>query len=205
MNPSVYKRPNKPRRVCLAIPERLPERATDPLPEPVVVHRSTECHVTPLDVARRMVDYLPPCGGDALTLEPSAGTGNLLAALFEAGQSEHELIAIERDRELCSAIRHRPMPREKYVNPIHADFLEWSGSRLRGQFPRIVMNPPFKAIRKHMDAALRLLGPAGYPEAVLVGLVPCTYEHPDMEVMETLGPDTFSTAKVHTKIVRFTR
>lgn len=204
MSPDVYKRPNKPARVSLDIPERLPERVAAPLPEPLIVDRATECHVTPEAVARRMVGYLGACG-DALTLEPSAGTGNLLAALFEAGQSQYETVAIERDFTLCQAIRKREHVNGKYVNPIHECFLEWAESRPAGLFPRIVMNPPFRGIRKHMDAAIRLLGPAGHPEAVLVALVPSTYDHPDMEHLESLGPDTFASAKVHTKIVRLVK
>lgn len=202
MNRSIYKRPNKPAHVIVRNRERLPERVTAPLPEPLIVDRATECHVTPPDVAARMVEYLGPVG-DFLTLEPSAGTGNLLYALFESGHSQYETVAIERHAGLCNAIRERTMPRGQYVNPIGECFLEWAIERPGALFPRILMNPPFRQLKKHMDAALRMLGPAGHSEAVLVALVPCTYEHDDMETVEHLGPDTFSTAAVHTKIVRF--
>lgn len=200
MKASVYSRPNKPKHLAVQYRGRVAERLPDPLPEPIEVHSSTECHVTPPDIASRMVDYLGPVG-DFLTLEPSAGTGALLAALFESGHSQYETVAIERSQELCKAIRQREGVR---VDPICADFLEWAVERPGGLFPRIVMNPPFKLIRKHMDAAIRLLGTAGHDEAVLVALVPCTYDHPDMEHLESLGPDTFTSAKVNTKIVRFT-
>lgn len=41
--------------------------------------------------------------------------------------------------------------------------------------------------------------------ATLVALVPVTFEHPEAEHLETLPPDTFSTARVHTKIIRIRR
>lgn len=199
---SVYTRPDKPLSLYVSRRPRVDESLPEP-EQPVAVHCTTECHVTPPDIAARMVDYLGPVG-DFLTLEPSAGTGNLLAALFESGHSDCETVAIERSQELCQAIRQRSPMHGQYVNPIRADFLEWASERPAGLFPRIVMNPPFKAIRKHMDAALRMLGPSGHDSAVFVALVPSTYEHPKMEHLESLGPDTFSSAKVNTKIVRFT-
>ena len=41
--------------------------------------------------------------------------------------------------------------------------------------------------------------------ATLVALVPVTFEYPEAEQLETLPPDTFSTARVHTKIIRIRR
>ncbi len=67
------------------------------------------------------------------------------------------------------------------------------------------MNPPFKQIRQHMKAALSLLGKAGHDKAVLVALVPITYQHEDAETMEELSRDTFSTAQVSTKIIRISQ
>ena len=64
------------------------------------------------------------------------------------------------------------------------------------------MNPPFRELRKHVAAALSLLGRGGHDAATLVALVPVTFEHPDAEHLETLPPDTFSPARVHTKIIR---
>jgi hypothetical protein len=50
------------------------------------------------------------------------------------------------------------------------------------------MNPPFSDVRKHISAALSLMGRDGHAEpATLVALVPV---------------DTFSTARVNTKIIR---
>ncbi|MBL4656965.1 MAG: hypothetical protein JKX73_03120 [Flavobacteriales bacterium] len=65
------------------------------------------------------------------------------------------------------------------------------------------MNPPFKKVRQHIKAALSLLGNGGHDCAVLIALVPITYQHEDMETLEELPRDTFSTAQVSTKIIRF--
>jgi len=52
---------------------------------------------------------------------------------------------------------------------------------------------------------LSLLGAGGHDPAIvsLVALVQIAYQHGEMETLEALGPETFSTAKVHTKIIHF--
>lgn len=194
--PAIYSRPNKP----LTIPVRRrgepsPLDLTAP-PEVVAVDKATECHVTPDDVARRMVDYLGP-QGDYLTLEPSAGTGQLVRALLASGHSDCELTMVERHNTLANQLRR--------LGPvINRCFLEYADeARGKVQFPRIIMNPPFREVRKHIAAALSLLGKGGHDVATLVALVPITFEHEDAEHLETLPPDTFSTARVNTKIIRF--
>ncbi len=170
------------------------------LREPVVVDAATECHVTPDDVAARMVRYLGP-QGDYLTLEPSAGTGQLVRALLKAGHSPHELVMIERHHKLASSLYEFEKLGAARINRC---FLEYA-AEVRGkvQFPRIIMNPPFKDVRKHIAAALALLGQNGHEEpAALVALVPITFEHHDAETLEELPNDTFQTAKVWTKIIR---
>jgi len=67
------------------------------------------------------------------------------------------------------------------------------------------MNPPFKAIKKHINAALSLLGTDAHDTAVLVALVPVTFNHDEAETLEELPRDTFSTAQVSTKIIRVER
>lgn len=204
MDPSVYSRPNKPKRLLVRKRSGAPDIALTELPQAIELDAATQCHVTPPDVAARMVDYLGPVG-DFLTLEPSAGTGSLLAALFESGHSVNETVAIERHHGLCSAIRSRFQGRQ-YIDPMQRCFLEyveeWAG---RGEYPRIIMNPPFKRIRKHMMAALSLLGRGGHNcPAVLIALVPITYQHEDAELLEKLPSDTFASCQMHTKIIRFT-
>lgn len=159
----------------------------------------TECHVTPDDVARRMVEYLGP-QGDYLTLEPSAGTGQLVRALIASGPSTCELTMVERHSTLAGRLR--------YLGPtINRCFLEYA-EEVKGSaaFPRVIMNPPFKTVRAHVKAALSLLGRGGHQEpATLVALVPVTFENDEAEELERLPVDTFETAKVHTKLIRIRR
>ncbi|RCS21494.1 methyltransferase type 11 [Phyllobacterium salinisoli] len=196
--PAIYSRPSKP----LTIPvQRRSFGAVEliEVSEPVTVDKFTECHVTPSDVAARMVEYLGP-QGDYLTLEPSAGTGQLTRALLAAGHSRYELTQIERHTPLASGLH-------QFGPVINRCFLEWAAEVTgRVEFPRIVMNPPFREVRKHVAAALTLLGRGGHSEpARLVALVPITFSHPDAETLEILPVDTFTTAKVNTKIVRITK
>ncbi|MCY1170787.1 hypothetical protein D9M73_108770 [compost metagenome] len=143
-----------------------------------------------------MVRYLGDVG-DYLTLEPSAGTGNLSRALIESGHSRYELVQVERHTKLAGQL-HR------FGTVINRCFLEYA-FEVRGkvQFPRVIMNPPFREVRKHIAAARDLMGAHGHSEApTLVALVPITFQTDDMETLEHLPDDTFATAKVLTKIVR---
>ena len=82
---------------------------------------------------------------------------------------------------------------------VNSCFLEYAKTSER--YSQIIMNPPFKTIKAHMKAAISLLDSPG----VLVALVPITYEHPEAELIETLDSETFSTARVNTKIIRIER
>lgn len=196
MDRSVYTRPNKP--LSIPVKSRGWHRQIKPVEvvEPVIVDAATECHVTPLDVARRMVEYLGP-QGDYLTLEPQAGTGQLVKALFEAGHSKHELLMIERHIKLANNLHGLGTVK-------NTCFLEYAvEAKGKIEFPRIVMNPPFREVRKHMSAAISLMGKGGHQEpARLIALVPITYQHDEAEELEILPNDTFSTAKVNTKIIK---
>lgn len=196
MKASVYTRPAKPLRLAVK-PRSDFEKVERAAPvEVVAVDKATECHATPDDVARRMVEYLGPTG-DYLTLEPSAGTGQLARALLASGHSRHELTLVERHVALAARL-HSIAP------TINRCFLEWS-AEVRGkvEFPRIIMNPPFSDVRKHVAAALSLLGRGGHDAAPsLVALVPVTFEHAEAIELERLPDSTFTTAKVRTKIIR---
>ena len=201
MDKSVYQRPSKPATMTVTRRREAPDMVLPELPTVVEVDKYSECHVTPPDVAERMVDYLGPVG-DFMTLEPSAGTGNLIDALYQSGHSRFELTAIERHYGLCGEIRKR-FNGDQFVDPIAQCFLDYAHEAAgKIEFPRILMNPPFRAVKKHMSAALSLLGRNGHPVATLVALVPVTYNHEDAETLEKLGPDTFPSAKVWTKIIR---
>ncbi len=197
MKKSVYSRPNKPmfipvqRRNSGAIPE------VREIQEPLVIDRVSECHVTPADVAGRMVDYLGR-PGDLNTLEPSAGTGALVSALLASGHNPNVICAVERHHKLARTVRRLG------VAVFEGCFLEYA-ERVWGrvEFPRIIMNPPFSQVRKHLKAARSLLGRNGHQgPSTLVALVTITFEHEGAETMEILPEDTFSTCRVRTKIVK---
>lgn len=199
MKPNVYSRPAKPLFVPVKQRNDFVELAKAEPVEIIAVDKFTECHVTPPDVAARMVRYLGPVG-DYLTLEPSAGTGQLTKALLASGHSQFELTQVERHIKLASGL-------VQYGPVINRCFLEWAGE-VAGSvcYPRIIMNPPFRDVRKHMAAALSLLGQGGHEEpATLVALVPTTFDHPEAETLEVLPVDTFATARVNTKVIRITR
>lgn len=189
MKRSAYSRPAKPLFAPVPVRnwrERTITEAGAPI-APVIVDAGTECHVTPPDVARRMVWALGDVRGrDAL--EPSAGTGNLARALIDAGADRSRLTLVEMHTRLAAGLNG-------LGRVVCADFLEWAQSAPK--FSAIVLNPPFSRVRAHMAAAAGLLAPGG----VLVALVPVTYTRDDMDTLETLGPDTFASAKVHTKLI----
>ncbi|RWP29512.1 methyltransferase type 11 [Mesorhizobium sp.] len=194
--PAIYTRPAKPMHIAVKRRDDFDKLATVQIAEPVTVDKFTECHVTPSDVAARMVRYLGQ-QGDYLTLEPSAGTGQISRALLAAGHSKYELVQVERHIKLAGALHG-------FGSVICRCFLEWSAEVVgKLEFPRIIMNPPFSDVRKHVAAAESLLGRGGHLEpAALVALVPITFQHRSAETLETLPADTFATARVNTKIIR---
>ena len=201
MRKSVYTRPEKPmfvsvqRRTCPTLPQA-PEIA-EMIAEPLVIDKASECHITPPDVARRMVEYLGPAG-DYATLEPSAGTGALVSALLASGHSKGEITAVERHYKLAAKVATLGVP------VIQECFMGYA-ERVRGKvaFPRIVMNPPLSKVRRHIKAALTLLDQSGHREpATLVALAPVTFAHEGAEELEVLPENTFSTCVVRTKIIR---
>ena len=201
MKLSAYTRPKKPDYIQVT---RRADKTVTPLaalPEPVIVDSATECHVTPADVAARMVEYLTPARF-GYTLEPSAGTGALVRAAMDAG---HTVQAVERHCALA-AILGQILPSQRVEN---ACFLEWSAGLIaeaRAEqkepplYSRIVMNPPFKKVAQHIAAALSLLDYSG-AGGRLVALVPITFQHPQAETLEVLPDNTFALAKVNTKII----
>ncbi len=201
MKRDVYTRPaGKPFRVPVHRREEFEEFKAGQIAAPLTVDVASECHVTPDEVGRRMVAYLGP-PGDFLTLEPSAGTGQLVRALLASGHSPCEIVMVERHIKLASSLA--PIERQG-AGLINRCFLEYA-AELRGkvEFPRVIMNPPFSQVRKHIAAALSLMGRHGHTsQPVLVALVPITYQNEAAETLEILPPDTFATAKVNTKIIR---
>ena len=199
MDISLFTRPNKPKYMDVTLRRDAPPIPTEnDLAKPLEISGMTECHVTPSNICARMVDYLE-ADPEMMTLEPSAGTGNLISALIDSGHSEREIFAVEWSQDLYAHTQKR----FKEVSIRRGCFLEYAEAvnYYAGEFPRIIMNPPFRKIKQHMNAAINLLADDG----VLVALVPITYKHPDAIELETLDSNTFASAKVNTKIIRIER
>lgn len=198
MKPSLYTRPDKPKHIPVARREDRPVTpALSDLPELVEVSGLTECHVTPPDTADEMVSWLDVYHRYPV-LEPHAGTGNLIKAILDT--DEPPIIeAVELSYDLIQFLYKR-FPDDD-VRFTHSCFLDFA-KEINKKYHRIIMNPPFKKVKQHMSAALSLLADE---DAVLVALVPITYQHEDAQLIDELDNNTFSSAKVHTKIIKFER
>lgn len=188
MKPSVYK---PMRRAALPIrsrPDYFKAGEVRELSAPLMIDKASECHVTPLAVAEDMALSLDFSATDSI-LEPSAGTGNLVKALLSNGATIEQITMVERSAKLWAEL-------EKMGPTVNACFLDYAGET-GARFDRVIMNPPFSGVRKHMKAALSLLKPGGR----CVALVPVTYENERARTIQTLQSDTFSTARVNTKII----
>ena len=145
MKKSAYQRPNKPARKGVSKREMVPDRAPFQTPPLLEVHRSTECHVTPTDVAARMVEYLDPEGTDSI-LEPQAGTGNLITALLDYGISIKNINAVEKNQELYQLLVQR-FPGG--LNLHSGCFLEYAAlMHQRIRCTRVITNPALQRSEK---------------------------------------------------------
>jgi phospholipid N-methyltransferase len=126
---------------------------------------------TPGQLAALMVEEADIQPGQRI-LEPSAGTGALIAAMvatmFSHSPESGQIVAIEQNSQLATHLR-RTYPLVKVAN---ADFLACLpdasagfGDNVEqlGTFDRVLMNPPFAnaADIKHITHALRFLKPGG--------------------------------------------
>lgn len=196
MKASVYTRPKTARFIPVRKRKEISREdhtLLNDLQRPIEVSGHTECHITPPTVAQRMAEYLDAHPYESV-LEPSAGTGNLVYALLQHGHDPRQICAVERHMALKDACDERFNHRIATFNQCFLDFAKMN----QWAFPYALMNPPFKQVRRHMNAAISCLAPGG----TLVALVPNTYEYAGMETLEILPPDTFAWAKVYTKIVR---
>lgn len=204
MNSSVYARPDKPRFMETYFRGRYKVKSDSfQISNPIELDKATECHVTPLTVAKRMVEYSEVRNNSVL--EPSAGTGNLIQALLNDGNSE--ITAVEKNPELSRYLTNN----FENIETINMCLLNYANSYDRKKFPRIIMNPPFREVKKHISSAFSLLGLNGHfsanntGPATLVALVPSNFDYPDAVTMERLNRNTFSTTSVMTKIIRIRR
>ena len=113
---------------------------------------------TPPELAGRMVEEANISEGDRV-LEPSAGTGNIVDAINNAGFNGNiHIEMVELNLSLVDILAH------KYHKPIICgDFLEKVEFELGGKFDKIVMNPPFKNGEdiKHIKHAVTFLRKGG--------------------------------------------
>lgn len=116
---------------------------------------------TPRELAARMVELANLAPGMRL-LEPSAGTGALLAAVREATGGSVTRTAVEISARLCDALRVK----EEGADIINRDFRQ-CGEEL-GQFDAVLMNPPFAEGQDiaHILHAKKYLKPGGVLVAI---------------------------------------
>lgn len=191
MKASIYSRPNstttmKPResrRVSLDI-DKLP-------PAPLAVHATSDCFVTPPEVAERMADYANLEAG-LIVCDGSAGTGNLLKAIIDT-QENVELFANELNYDLYQSIKNRFIDQSLTIT--QGDFLAFELPKV----DRFILNPPFKnrSAYKHIEHAKSLLNSDGS----IIALVPSNFHIDGMYTIEDLPSGTFSNTAISTKII----
>jgi len=203
MNINCFSRPNKP-LIC--------KRPNFDIKAPIVnvqapklltVDRGTECHTTPDYVADLMVSYLEYEQATINTassnvLEPSWGTGQIVNALLSSGIMSGSINTIEKHYRLVEYMQNRFA--DNFVNINHGDFLT-DYNEFNNEYDRVICNPPFKQIIKHIDQVYKCLKVGG----LAVCLVPMSYKKIDHEVLEILPSDTFSYCKVNTKIIKISK
>jgi predicted RNA methylase len=122
----------------------------------ITTHQETGYFPTPPAVAARLLD-LANLEPGMLVLEPSAGTGELVRALFARGCV---VDAVEFDIHRAAHIRMYAEARRVTVD----DFLRFEPAHLTPlPYDRVVMNPPFarQADIDHVLHALNFLRPGG--------------------------------------------
>jgi phospholipid N-methyltransferase len=201
MNSSLFTRPNKP-VICKQFDFNIKAPIITELqaPKMIAVDKSTQCHVTPANVAGRMVAYMryehATVNKTGMSiLEPHAGTGQLVQACLDAGILGSHILAIELHHTLCEVLNDKFAP---FVCVNQGDFLEHDTSDPENLEDRIICNPPFSNVVKHIDKVYECLKPGG----VAICLVPVSYKKLEHEVLEVLPADTFATCTVYTKIIR---
>lgn len=111
---------------------------------------------TPEGIAELMFSYADIEAGMCV-LEPSAGTGSLIKPIVDSVDTE--ILAYEYNSTLVS-ILSKSFPSYR-VHVEQADFLEVND--FKGQYPRIIMNPPFDRGQdiQHIKHAIDFLAPGG--------------------------------------------
>jgi len=119
---------------------------------------------TPPELAARMVQDAGDIGEvDLRILEPSAGTGAILDAIYAEtkaiGRGLSHVVAVEINRTLADKLTtHATKP-----TVICSDFLDAAGCSPEALFDLVLMNPPFENASdiRHIRHALKFLKPGG--------------------------------------------
>lgn len=163
----------------------------------VTVVTAPTLFVTPPAVTERAIELADP--GPTLTLmEPSAGTGELVAAAAVHIQPQN-ITAIEVNLGLAAG----PRSRFPTVDIIPKDFLTVTADEL-GLFDRVIMNPPFDngADIKHIEHAMTFMKPGGVLVAICAGGPRQERAfRPRAERWEELPPGTFSGTQVRSYLM----
>ncbi|MFI6497107.1 DUF3560 domain-containing protein [Nonomuraea typhae] len=158
--------PNRPAKKAPARPKvEVPKLDTEKLKvaanmaDNMTVGRDREAFVSPPAVVERLIDLAEVEPGMSV-LEPSAGTGNIAAALVERGAAVH---CVEIDQGLGRVLSER-VPGAAGIRI--RDFFDVEPEEL---FDRVVMNPPFSGGKDiaHVAHALSFLKPGGRLVAVM--------------------------------------
>lgn len=143
---------------------------------------------TPLDLVSKLVEW-SDVWPSARVLEPSAGDGRIVHALFEAG------VKAVNACELDAAMNARCA--DMGATMIGTDFLKCNPDK---KYDRVIMNPPFErsSADKHIEHAFKFLVPGGELYSIApkttgesladmkLDLFECSYA-----TFETLGSDLF--------------
>ena len=202
MGAAAYSRPDKPRHAQRPDTSRIDEDLVldcGSKIEVLTIEASSECHVTPTEVAKEMTHYASVVADveTANVLEPSFGTGQILRELLKSDWAS--VTGVERHWKLAESVISNPeFQRAKLYND---DFLDFEDHF--HLFDVICMNPPFKAVVKHMQTAYDLLVKGG----IIIAIVPLSYNESKLKgkcnflQLRTLPESTFVTAKVSTQLV----
>lgn len=137
----------------------------------VTTHQDIGFFPTPIDIGRKLVEEADIREGN-LVLEPSAGRGDLVAAIIER-HTKVSIIAVEREERFAEEIRQRfPTQVEVHCGDFIASAGAFAAIGGAGTIDRVIMNPPF--IREngvdhltHVETAHELLGRGGRLVTVL--------------------------------------
>lgn len=158
MNSKLYMRPDKPRRLTITKREEVADLPARTVPEVVELPKGVECFTTPAAVVDLMIDRAD-IDGFVSVLEPSAGTGAIVAKLLELEPAPNVGI-YELDHRLCEVLRGRG------YEVLGQNFLDADTCI---KYDRVIMNPPFSKLQdlEHVRKAWECLKSGGRLVAIM--------------------------------------